>query len=144
MALLPIYRDPFFDDPFDPFFFYPIDFYDPWFDLPPLPPSPSIRRSFRSVREHRRTIYRSKSITRSPPPLALPPLPPPPPPPPAIPPQRFRVQLDVTGFKSESIKTRIEGSQLIIEAKEEDRQARGDFHLRELRKSYDLPGCAGL
>ncbi|CAF4952865.1 unnamed protein product, partial [Rotaria magnacalcarata] len=53
--------------------------------------------------------------------------------------EKFRVQLNVAGFNPESIKTKVEGRKVIVEAKQEDRQPDGDFHTRELRKSYELP-----
>jgi HSP20 family molecular chaperone IbpA len=134
MSLLPFHPDPFFDDLFDPFLFYPIHLYDPWFDVPLVPPAPVIRKSFRWVKRQERVVYHStnttNTVTNIPVKLSPPPL------------ERFRVQLDVTGFTPESIRTRIEGQRIIVEAKQEDRQAFGDFNLRELRKSYELPGPA--
>ncbi|CAF4715021.1 unnamed protein product, partial [Rotaria magnacalcarata] len=53
--------------------------------------------------------------------------------------EKFRVQLNVAGFNPESIKTKVEGRKVIVEAKQEDRLPDGDFHTRELRKSYELP-----
>ncbi|CAF1204590.1 unnamed protein product [Rotaria magnacalcarata] len=134
MSLLPWYRYPLWDDPLDPFFMYPIDFFDPWFDIGLFPPFSSATRSFRWIKEQERIRYKSTNVSSNtkslPPPRRIPP------------PEKFRVQLDVSGFKPESVKTRIEGAKIIVEAKEEDREARGDFQLRELRKSYDLPGYA--
>lgn len=58
--------------------------------------------------------------------------------------EKFRVQLNVSGFKPETIKTRVEGRKVIIEAKQEDRDADGDYNIRELRKSYELPEHVGM
>jgi len=49
------------------------------------------------------------------------------------------VQLNVAGFNPETIHTKVEGRKVIIEAKQEDRQNDGDFHMRHLRKTYELP-----
>ena len=57
--------------------------------------------------------------------------------------EKFRVQLNVAGFKPETIQTRIDGRKVIVEAKQEERHASGDFSVREFRKSYDLPEHAG-
>lgn len=56
--------------------------------------------------------------------------------------EKFRVQLNVEGFPSESIKTRVDGRKLIVEAKQEERNG-SDFNLREIRRSFDLPEHAG-
>ena len=57
--------------------------------------------------------------------------------------EKFRVQLNVAGFNPETIKTRVEGRKVIVEAKQEDRQGEGDFSIREIRKTYELPEYAG-
>ncbi|CAF1548100.1 unnamed protein product, partial [Rotaria sp. Silwood1] len=53
--------------------------------------------------------------------------------------EKFRVQLNAAGFNPETIKTRVEGGKVIVEAKQEERQPDGDYNIRELRKSYELP-----
>lgn len=58
--------------------------------------------------------------------------------------EKFRVQLNVAGFKPDTIKTKIEGRKVIVEAKQEDRDSDGDYNIRELRKSYELPEHAGM
>ncbi|CAF4942277.1 unnamed protein product, partial [Rotaria sp. Silwood1] len=50
-----------------------------------------------------------------------------------------RVQLNVAGFNPETIKTKVDGRKVIVEAKQEDRQSDGDYNIRELRKTYELP-----
>jgi len=53
--------------------------------------------------------------------------------------EKFRVQLNVAGFNPETINTKVEGRKVIVEAIQEDRQPGGDYNIRQLRKSYDLP-----
>ena len=53
------------------------------------------------------------------------------------------MQLNVAGFNPETIKTRVDGRKVIVEAKQEERQADGDYSLREIRKTYELPEHAG-
>ncbi|CAF4301391.1 unnamed protein product [Rotaria sp. Silwood2] len=57
--------------------------------------------------------------------------------------EKYRVQLNVAGFNPETIKTKTEGRKVIVEAKQEDRQPDGDYNIRELRKTYELPEHAG-
>ncbi|CAF1107525.1 unnamed protein product [Rotaria sp. Silwood1] len=58
--------------------------------------------------------------------------------------EKFRVQLNVAGFDPTSIKTHVEDRKVIVEAKQEDRESDGDFHIQELRKTYELPEHAGM
>ncbi|CAF3380133.1 unnamed protein product [Rotaria socialis] len=58
--------------------------------------------------------------------------------------EKFRVQLNVAGFDPHSIKTHVESRKVIVEAKQEDRQPDGDFHIQELRKTYELPEHADV
>ncbi|CAF2976239.1 unnamed protein product [Rotaria sp. Silwood2] len=53
--------------------------------------------------------------------------------------EKFCVHLNVAGFNPETLKTKVEGGKVIIEAKQEERQPDGDYNIRELRKSYALP-----
>ena len=57
---------------------------------------------------------------------------------------KFRVQLNVAGFNPETINTKIEGRKVIVQAKQEDRQQDGDYQIREIRKTYELPEHAGM
>lgn len=57
--------------------------------------------------------------------------------------EKFRVQLNVAGFNPDTIRTRVEGRKVIVEAKQEDRHGDGDFSVREIRKTYELPEHAG-
>ena len=128
MSLFPIRRYRPFDDPFDRFFGDQLDFFDPWRDFDTFPTALSIRpNAFRWIDEPRRLMHQHPhpSLTR---PYA----------------EKFRVQLNVAGFNPASIKTKVEGRKVIVEAKQEDRQPDGDFHIRELRKSYELPEHAGM
>jgi len=134
MTLCPFYRYRFFDDPF---FFHHLDFFDPWFDFEPFP-SFSPARRFRSVEEMHRLTYSSTNAMNCPRALELPS----PPPPPAEP-EKFHVELNVDGFDPEAIRKRVEGQQLIIEGKQEDRQEKRDHTVRELRATYSLPSNAG-
>jgi len=56
--------------------------------------------------------------------------------------EKFRVQLNVAGFNPDTIRTHVEGRKVIVEAKQEDRANGGDYSLREIRKTYDLPEYA--
>ncbi|CAF0850230.1 unnamed protein product [Rotaria sp. Silwood1] len=53
--------------------------------------------------------------------------------------EKYRVQLNIAGFNPETITTKVEGRKVIVEAKQEDRQPNGDYTIRELRKTYELP-----
>lgn len=138
MALVPFYRFPIVDPLFDPFFFDTLDFYDPWFGYDIIPMFPPVARSFRWTKEHERTTYKSTYTSNTMKTIELTPPPPPPPPP-----EKFRAQLNVEGFKPESITTKVEGRKLIVEAKHEDRQSADDYHIRELHKAFELPEHAG-
>ncbi|CAF2514069.1 unnamed protein product [Rotaria sp. Silwood2] len=132
MAFFPIRRYRLFDDPFDRFFGDQLDFFDPWYDFDTFPSALSIRsNAFRWINEPNRLTHSSSnksdggnyltSASRSP--NA----------------EKYRVQLNVAGFNPETIKTNVEGRNVIVEAKQEDRQADGDYNIRELRKTYELP-----
>jgi HSP20 family molecular chaperone IbpA len=126
MALFPIHRYRLFDDPFDRFFGDQLDFFDPWRDLDTFPTALSIGpNAFRWVNQPQRLTHSSQSAGSAP--HA----------------EKFRVQLNVAGFNPETIKTKVEGRKVIVEANQEDRQADGDFHIRQLRKTYELPEHAG-
>ena len=127
MSLFPIHRYRRFDDPFDRFFGDQLDFFDPWHDFDTSPSALSIRpNAFRWINEpHRLTHSSTTPTSRSP--TA----------------EKFRVQLNVAGFNPDTIKTKVEGRKVIVEAKQEDRQPDGDYNIRELRKTYELPEHAG-
>jgi len=139
MALLPIHHYSMLDDPFFPDLW---DFYDPWFDfhLMPLPLSTFPRCSW-IHRSPRISTYRSKSRTRttttttttntntkSPEFLS-----------PRKDSEKFRLQVDVTGFHPDNIKTNVDGRQIVVEARHEDRENEGNYTRREIRRIYDLP-----
>jgi HSP20 family molecular chaperone IbpA len=122
MAFFPIHRYRLFDDPFDRFFGDQLDFFDPWRDLDTFPTALSIRpNAFRWVNQPQRLTHNSRSTESAP--HA----------------EKFRVQLNVAGFNPETVKTKVEGRKVIVEANQEDRQADGDFNIRQLRKTYELP-----
>ncbi|CAF0931045.1 unnamed protein product [Rotaria sp. Silwood1] len=134
MALYPFYRYHFFDDLFDPFFFHRLDFFDPWYDIDMFPSFRPITSSFRRVKEQERITYKSNKISNNTKSLEQTP---------RIPrSEKFIIQLNVTGFNPEGITTKVEGQKVIVEARQEDRQSNSDYHLRELRKSYELPEYA--
>ena len=56
-------------------------------------------------------------------------------------PQKYRVTVDVAGFRADSIKTDVQNGKVIVTAKEEERQASDsqDYVRKELRKTYELP-----
>ena len=136
MALFPIHRYRLFDDPFDRFFGDQLDFFDPWSDFDTFPTALAAPpHAFRWINQPQRLTHaasahshdRHASQPASPAPQS----------------EKFRVQLNVAGFNPESIKTRVDGRKVIVEAKQEDRQQDGDFSAREIRKSYELPEHAG-
>ncbi|CAF0909895.1 unnamed protein product [Rotaria sordida] len=129
MSFFPIYRFRDFDDPFDRYFGDQLDFFDPWRDFETFPTALSIRpNAFRWINEpsrlprHHHHHHHGTQPTSSTPHA-----------------EKFRVQLNVAGFNPEAIKTKVEGRKVVVEAKQEDRQADGDYNVRELRKSYELP-----
>ncbi|CAM4763039.1 unnamed protein product [Rotaria magnacalcarata] len=124
MSFFPIHRYRLFNDPFDRFFGDQLDFFDPWRDFDTFPAALSIRpNAFRWINEPLRLTNNRTAQPTSP----------------GLHAEKFRVQLNVAGFNPESIKTKVEGRKVIVEAKQEDRLPDGDFHTRELRKSYELP-----
>jgi HSP20 family molecular chaperone IbpA len=129
MAFFPIHRYRLFDDPFDRFFGDQLDFFDPWRDLDTFPTALAIRpNAFRWINEPLRLALGHRGASGS---SAAPNS------------EKFRVQLNVAGFNPETIKTKVEGRKVIVEAKQEDRQSDGDYNIRELRKTYELPEHAG-
>jgi len=144
MSYFPIQRYRLFNDPFDRYFGDQLNLFDPWRDFDTFPTAfSSFPNSFRWInqppRVTRSSSYHSSSSSSSnnlgagssllpiqttiSPALS----------------EKFRVQLNVAGFNPDTIRTRVEGRKVIVEAKQEDRQATGDFSVREIRKSYDLP-----
>jgi len=131
MAFFPVHRYRRFDDPFDRFFGDQLDFFDPWRDFDTFPTALSIMpNAFRWVNQPPRLTHSSNqahntpSLQRS---TSIPHA------------EKFRVQLNVAGFNPETIKTKVEGRKVIVEAKQEDRQSDGDYNIRQLRKTYELP-----
>jgi HSP20 family molecular chaperone IbpA len=137
-------------DPFDRFFGDQLHLFDPWRDIDTFPTSLlSKPSSFRWINEPHRMGRSSSSSSSSSyhttsgsnnngntlipvsttTPSALS--------------EKFRVQLNVAGFNPETIRTRVDGRKIIVEAKQEDRKGEGDYNIRELRKTYDLPEHAG-
>jgi len=132
MAFFPIRRYRLFDDPFDRYFGDQLDLFDPWRDFDTYPTALSIRpNAFRWVTQPLRLTHSSSNTQNG---RASSP---------ALHAEKFRVQLNVAGFNPETIKTKVEGRKIIVEAKQEDRQPDGDFSTREIRKSYELPEHAG-
>jgi HSP20 family molecular chaperone IbpA len=129
MAFFPIHRYRLYDDPFDRFFGDQLDFFDPWRDFDTFPTALDIRPNlFRWVNQPQRLTYNNRNTesTSSAPNS-----------------EKFRVQLNVAGFNPETIKTKVDGKKIIVEAKQEDRQTDGDYNIRQLRKTYELPEHAG-
>lgn len=130
MAFFPIHRYRVFDDPFDRFFGDQLDFFDPWRDFDTFSTALAIRpNAFRWVQQPQRLTNSNQNTQQSSSsnPHA----------------EKFRVQVNVAGFNPETINTKVEGRKVIVEAKQEDRQSDGDYHIRQLRKSYELPEHAG-
>lgn len=141
MSYFPVTHYRLFNDPFDRFFGDQLSFFDPWRDFDTFPTAFStFPNSFRWINEPRRIARSSASSFHTTNnlgagstllPITTPIIP-------ALS-EKFRVQLNVAGFNPETIKTRVDGRRVIVEAKQEDRQAQGDFSIREIRKTYDLP-----
>jgi HSP20 family molecular chaperone IbpA len=129
MAFFPIRRYRVLDDPFDRYFGDQLDLFDPWRDFDTFPTALAIRpNAFRWVTQPSRSTPSSSNTPNG---RAFQPS--------ALHAEKFRVQLNVAGFNPETIKTKVEGRKIIVEAKQEDRQPDGDFSTREIRKSYELP-----
>jgi HSP20 family molecular chaperone IbpA len=146
MSHFPITHYRLFNDPFDRFFGDQLNFFDPWRDFDTFPTALStIPNSFRWINEPRRLARSSASsfhnslnninnghsllpVTNTISPVLS---------------EKFRVQMNVAGFNPDTIRTRVEGRKVIVEARQEDRQSDGDYSLREIRKTYDLPEHAG-
>ncbi|CAF0882186.1 unnamed protein product [Adineta steineri] len=56
---------------------------------------------------------------------------------------KFRVTLDVTGYKPEDLSVKVIGRKLFIDGKQELRDGE-DFSTKEMRKTYELPDNASL
>jgi len=56
---------------------------------------------------------------------------------------KFRVTLDVTGYKPENLSVKVVGRKLFIDGKQEFRDGE-DFSTKEMRKTYDLPENASF
>ena len=124
MSFFPIRRYRLFDDPFDRFFGDQLDLFDPWRDFDTFPTAlDTLPNAFRWVNQPQRLTYNGPQST--------------------LPSEKFRVQLNVAGFDPKTINTKVEGRKVIVEAKQEDRQSDGDYNIRHLRKSYELPEHAG-
>jgi HSP20 family molecular chaperone IbpA len=54
-------------------------------------------------------------------------------------PRKYRVSIDCSGLRPESIKTNIENNKLIVTGKEESREESGDYSIHEFKKTYELP-----
>lgn len=55
-------------------------------------------------------------------------------------PQKYRITVDCVGYKPSSIKTEIKNGKLCVTGREEERtQGSDDFHVREFKKTYELP-----
>jgi HSP20 family molecular chaperone IbpA len=124
MSRFPLHRYRHFDDPFDRFFGEQLDLFDPWRDFETFPTALSmVPNAFRWVNEPLRLTHGHPHLT-------------------APQTEKFRVQLNVAGFSPETIKTRVDGRKVIVEAKQEERKPGGDFSHREIRKTYELPELA--
>ncbi|CAF1419020.1 unnamed protein product [Didymodactylos carnosus] len=120
-----------FNDPYDDFFGRNLDLFDPCRDFDRFP-SLTMPSSFRWINEPRR---QQSSFQQNAQPASVMSSP--------VQSEKFRVQLNVAGFSPETIQTKVDGSKIIVQAKQEDRDG-DDYHVRELRKSYDLPEHADI
>jgi len=59
-------------------------------------------------------------------------------------PHKYRVTLDVSGYKPSSIKTDINGNKLTVSAREEEKESNDNFSVREFKKTYELPAEAEM
>ncbi|CAF1271875.1 unnamed protein product [Didymodactylos carnosus] len=111
------FRRHLWNDPFDNFLGSNFDWYDPFdeYDRSIFPIHTPQLNWIREPERRRASTYQRGQST-----------------------EKFRVQLNVAGFTPDTVKTNIEGNKLIITAKQEERDG-DDFHVREFRKSYDIP-----
>jgi HSP20 family molecular chaperone IbpA len=56
---------------------------------------------------------------------------------------KFRVTLDVTGYRPEDLSVKVVGRKLFIDGKQEFREGE-DFSVKEMRKTYDIPENASF
>ena len=130
MAFFPVRRYRLLDDPFDRFFGDQLDYFDPWNDFDAVPlDSPDRPNNFRWINEPQRLTNTSNggnNLQR------------------AINAEKFRIQLNVAEFDSESIQIRADGRQLIVEVKQEDRSNNDVPSIQTIRKIYDLPEYSDL
>jgi HSP20 family molecular chaperone IbpA len=132
MAFFPIYHYRLYDNPIDRYFGDQLDFFDPWYDPTTVVIVPNTFRwinepqqladTSNNAKKNDKNIGQTSKAPNS---------------------EKFRVQLNVAGFNPETIKTKIEDRKVIIEVNQEDRQPNGDYNIRQLRKSYELPEYAG-
>jgi HSP20 family molecular chaperone IbpA len=55
-------------------------------------------------------------------------------------PQKYRITVDVHGYSPKSIKTEVkDGHKLIVSAREEEKHEGDDYHVKEFKKTYQLP-----
>jgi HSP20 family molecular chaperone IbpA len=129
MACFPIRRYRLFEDPFDRFFGDQLDFFDPWYDFDTLPSDLSARpNTFRWINEPQRLTNPTTNDENNLQPTTR-----------ATNSEKFRIQLNIAEFNPETIQTRIDGQQVIVEAKQEDRPNNDDYCIQQIRKTYDLP-----
>ena len=132
MAFFPIYRYRLYDNPNDRYFGDQLDFFDPWYDTPTVVIVPNTFRWINEPQQLANTTNNAQKNDKNKGQTSKAPNS-----------EKFRVQLNVAGFNPETIKTKTEDRKVIIEAKQEDRHPNGDYNIRQLRKSYELPEHAG-
>ncbi|CAF2092211.1 unnamed protein product [Rotaria magnacalcarata] len=152
MSYLPTTHYHLFSNPLDRFYGDQLNLFDPWRDFEAFPTNlPAFPNTFRWIHEPHRMVRRASASKASSfyttqnnltggntlfplptititTPVAIP-----------VQSEKFRVQLNVAGFNPASIKTRIDDRKVIVEGKQEERDLNGDFNIREIRKTYDLP-----
>lgn len=57
-------------------------------------------------------------------------------------PRKFRVTVDCSGMRPESVKTSIENGKLVVSGRDESKDERGDYSVREIRRTFDVPSNA--
>lgn len=134
MSLVPIRRYRSHVDPFDRFFGDQLDLFDPWSDFDSCPTALTNRHhGFRWVNQPQSSVSskltQSSSTSKE---IARPTT------------EKFRFEINVAGFNPDTVKTHVEGDKVVVEAKQEEKNHDGDYALRQIRRTYQLPEYAGI
>lgn len=137
MACFPIRRYRPTNNSFDHLVRDQLDFFDPWYDLEKFSPDEYLKsNTFQWIHQPQRSTNTLNIPTNDEKPRQ-----------PTRQPtnsKKFRLQLNITGYDSHTISTRIDGQRVIIEGKQEDRPDVDNAQVQPLHEIYDLPDYADL